>query len=193
MKSRIDSRWFAIDACALSIFASKHLFAEPIAPAAPKYSVRVERSVLAPMRDGVKLSTDLYFPEAAEEKLPVILLRTPYDKKVEWTTGPARWLAGQGYIVAVQDVRGKFESQGEYIVSARDPQDGYDTIDRLASQPWSTGKVGTYGCQRQKHRPPLLRLPVSPPAARHSMMPWSARPSDAAAKLQPSQTRRATL
>ena len=48
---------------------------------APKYKVRVERRVMVPMRDGVRLSTDLYFPEGAGEKLPVILVRTPYNKK----------------------------------------------------------------------------------------------------------------
>jgi hypothetical protein len=74
------------------------------------------------------------------------MIRTPYNKKAERTVEPARWFAGQGYIVAIQDVRGKFESQGEYTVSAHDTEDGYDTIDWLASQPWSTGKVGTYGC-----------------------------------------------
>jgi putative CocE/NonD family hydrolase len=98
------------------------------------------------MRDGVQLSTDLYFPEGAGKKHPVIMIRTPYDKKAEWTVEPARWFAGQGYVVAIQDARGKFESQGEYTVSAHDTEDGYDTIDWLASQSWSTGKVGTYGC-----------------------------------------------
>ena len=113
---------------------------------APGHSVRVERSVLVPMRDSVKLSTDLYFPADLDGKLPVILLRTPYNKKSPWVADPARWFAGHGYVVAVQDVRGKFESQGNYIVSAADTEDGFDAIDWLAMQPWSTGKVGTYGC-----------------------------------------------
>jgi len=152
VNSRTEARWVAIYACALLLSSTSHTSAEPIAPAEPKHAVRVERSVLVPMRDGVQLSTDLYFPEDAGKKLPVIMIRTPYNKNVEWTVDPARWFAGQGYIVAVQDVRGKFESQGEYIVSASDTQDGcdtqdgYDTIGWLASQPWSTGKVGTYGC-----------------------------------------------
>jgi putative CocE/NonD family hydrolase len=143
---RTETRLAAIYACALLFSSTSHTSAEPITPAEPKHSVRVERSVLVPMRDGVKLSTDLYFPVDAGKKLPVIMIRTPYNKKVEWTVEPGRWFAGQGYIVAIQDVRGKFESQGEYIVSASDTQDGYDTIDWLAAQPWSTGKVGTYGC-----------------------------------------------
>jgi len=125
----------------------------------PKYKVRIDRSVMIPMRDGVRLSTDLYFPLGAEDKLPVILIRTPYNKK-EWRDslaadapaffaryyGVASMFAAQGYIVAVQDIRGKFESEGIFTVSANDRKDGYDTITWLAQQPWSTGKIGTYGC-----------------------------------------------
>ena len=125
----------------------------------PKYQVRLEKSVMVPMRDGVRLSTDLYFPAGAGEKLPVILIRTPYNKK-EWRDslapdapaffaryyGVASMFASQGYIVAVQDIRGKFESEGIFTVSANERNDGYDTISWLAEQPWSTGKIGTYGC-----------------------------------------------
>ena len=100
-----------------------------------------------PMRDGVKLSTDLYFPEGLSGRLPVILIRTPYDKNASRSEdSTARMFAVQGYVVAVQDTRGKFESEGEYTVSAADTNDGYDATGWLASQPWSTGKVGTYGC-----------------------------------------------
>ena len=119
-----------------------------IPPPDPKYEVRVERSVFVPMRDGVRLSTDLYFPIGGGDRLPVILLRTPYNKKLFYQRAwPGAYeLAGQGYIVAVQDTRGKFESEGEYVMAADDTRDGYDAVDWLAKQPWSTGKVGTYGC-----------------------------------------------
>jgi hypothetical protein len=122
---------------------------------APKYTVRIEKSVLIPMRDGVRLSTDLYFPESAEARLPIILIRTPYNKK-QWRGGPQYWYAAhqseaykfaeQGYVVAVQDVRGRFESEGSFAIYAHEAEDGYDTIEWLAKQPWSIGKVGTYGC-----------------------------------------------
>jgi putative CocE/NonD family hydrolase len=146
VNSRIETCRLAISALGLLLASCGHTATGPIAPAEPKHSVRVERSVLVPMRDGVQLSTDLYFPENAGEKLPVIMIRTPYNKNVEWTAESGHWFAGQGYVVAIQDVRGRFESQGEYIVSARDTEDGYDMIDWLARQPWSTGQVGTYGC-----------------------------------------------
>ncbi|HJT72030.1 MAG TPA: CocE/NonD family hydrolase [Terriglobales bacterium] len=112
----------------------------------PKFKVRVEKSVMVPMRDGIRLSTDLYFPEGVGVKLPVILIRTPYNKQVRWLQPAINFFAGQGYVVAVQDVRGKFESQGDYVISAADPQDGYDTDDWLSAQSWSSGKIGTYGC-----------------------------------------------
>jgi putative CocE/NonD family hydrolase len=136
----------AIFACSVFGPAAGQEGERPSPDPAPKYQVRVEQTVLVPMRDGVKLATDLYFPKGVEEKLPVIMIRTPYNKKVEWTAQSGHWFAGQGYVAAIQDVRGKFESQGDYIVSARDAEDGFDMIDWLASQPWSTGKVGTYGC-----------------------------------------------
>lgn len=124
---------------------------EPEQPAGmprPKVSVTIQESVMVPMRDAVRLSTDLYFPEHREgDKLPVIMIRTPYDKNTHRReTSAARMFAGQGYLVAVQDVRGKFESEGEYEISAADVNDGSDATDWLAAQPWSNGKVGTYGC-----------------------------------------------
>jgi len=101
-----------------------------------------------PTRDGVRLSTDLYFPQGISGKLPVILIRTPYNKNsYRRDNSPTYLFAGQGYVVAVQDVRAKYESEGrEYIVSAADSQDGSDTIDWMAAQFWSDGKVGTFGC-----------------------------------------------
>lgn len=112
----------------------------------PKYEVRVEKSVKVPMHDGVRLSTDLYFPVGGPARLPVLMMRTPYDKNSEWHVQNAKRFAAQGYIVAVQDVRGKFESGGAYTVSAADTYDGSDALEWLAVQPWSTGKVGTMGC-----------------------------------------------
>ncbi len=119
---------------------------------APKYGVHLERSVMVPMRDGVKLSTDLYFPEGAGEKLPVILMRTPYnknyyrEKRSDPNESSTYFFAGQGFVVAVQDCRGRFESEGEYVVSRADTEDGYDAVSWAATQSWSNGNVGTFGC-----------------------------------------------
>lgn len=115
----------------------------------PRFAVDLEKSLLVPMRDGVRLSTDLYIPKGADAKLPVILIRTQYDKSNYWNdgeNGEPQLFAGQGFIVAVQDIRGRYESEGEYALARHDGVDGYDTVDWLSKQPWSNGKVGTYGC-----------------------------------------------
>lgn len=109
--------------------------------------MRVERDVMVPMRDDTRLATDLYFPSDGAGTRPVILMRTPYDKRGQrGADGEAYAFARHGYAVAVQDVRGKFASEGRYEVAASDPQDGYDTVSWLASQSWCSGRVGTHGC-----------------------------------------------
>jgi hypothetical protein len=101
------------------------------------------------MRDGVRLSTDLYFPDGAAGPLPVIVVRTPYGKAAEWLRGPEGYpsfFASHGYVVAVQDCRGRYESEGTFTPGRHERQDGYDTLDWLVGQPWCSGRVGTYGC-----------------------------------------------
>jgi len=118
----------------------------------PKYQVRVEENVKIPMRDGIRLSTDLYKPIDVGNKLPVILIRTPYNKAPYLEPkSTARQFAGQGYMVAVQDTRGRYASEGDYTAFAVDVTDGYDTTDWLSKQSWSNGKIGTYGCSYVGH------------------------------------------
>jgi putative CocE/NonD family hydrolase len=84
--------------------------------------------------------------------LPVILIRTPYGKDVRYTPQAAqpasilRFFVGHGYVVAVQDKRGRHRSEGTYVVSGGDAEDGYDTVDWLSRQSWSNGRVGAFGC-----------------------------------------------
>jgi uncharacterized protein len=106
------------------------------------HKVKVEGGVGVPMRDGVKLSTDIYRPEE-DGKYPVILIRTPYKKEVQELDG--KYYARRGYVVAIQDVRGRFASPGEWEPFVHEPEDGYDAIEWLAARPWSTGKVGMIG------------------------------------------------
>ena len=136
--------WFLIFPAVLA----SQVEAQRFPPPQPQYEVQVKRSVMVPMRDGVRLSTDLYFPKGAGEKLAVILMRTPYSKN-EFYDAPGKGpyiFGGQGFLVAVQDVRGKYESEGDYLVVANEGRDGYDTVSWLASRPFSTGKIGTFGC-----------------------------------------------
>ena len=115
------------------------------APPAAKYEFTVQRDVMVPMRDGVRLATNIYMPIGAGDRLPAILVRTVYNKD-DYGGDALKFFAGQGYVVLIQDVRGKYSSEGEYVVEAADAQDGYDAVEWAATQPWSTGKIGTYGC-----------------------------------------------
>jgi hypothetical protein len=103
------------------------------------------------MRDGVRLATDLYLPDGpGGKKYPVVLIRTPYGNfpghPLAGADGAVGVFASHGYVVAVQDKRGKFRSEGIYTASGGDANDGYDTIDWLSKQSWSNGRIGTYGC-----------------------------------------------
>ena len=116
-----------------------------------RYGFRIEHDVMIPMPDGVRLATNLYFPRKAvtdgSVKLPVVLIRVPYDKNNHGGgLAPAYDFAAHGYVVAIQDVRGKYASEGRFTPSKDDAADGSATIDWLAAQPWSNGKVGTIGC-----------------------------------------------
>jgi hypothetical protein len=108
----------------------------------PQYEVRKE-TVMIPMRDGVRLSTDLYFPVAEDVKFPVVLVRTPYKKDMEEING--RYYARRGYAAAIQDCRGRFASEGQWEPFVDEPKDGYDTIEWLATRDWASGKVGMIG------------------------------------------------
>jgi predicted acyl esterase len=94
------------------------------------------------MRDGVKLATNIYLPEG-RGPWPVVLIRTPYGKEGQ-AIGSNAW-TGKGFALVTQDCRGRGKSEGPYRPFIDDPGDGYDTVEWIASQPWSTGKVGMYG------------------------------------------------
>jgi predicted acyl esterase len=97
------------------------------------------------MRDGVRLATDLYL--AADAPAPVVLIRLPYDKCGVYTAMPATaaHMNERGYHVVVQDVRGKFRSEGETVMFTHEAADGYDTIDWIVAQPWCDGAVAMWG------------------------------------------------
>lgn len=109
-----------------------------------KYKLRTVHDVLSPMRDGVLLATDLLRPDAPG-RFPVVLIRTPYNK-VASRSGPfAEELARRGYIVAIQDCRGRFNSDGVFDPYRQEHADGFDTIEWLATQAWCDGNVGMIG------------------------------------------------
>ena len=108
----------------------------------PKFEVKEQAATMIPMRDGVKLATDIYLPQTGG-KAPVILIRTPYKKEMVEIQG--RYYARRGYAVAIQDCRGRFGSEGVWEPFLNEAKDGYDAIEWLAVQPWSNGKVGMIG------------------------------------------------
>ena len=103
--------------------------------------------IMVPMRDGVRLATDVYLPGGSTEPGPVILTRLPYDKNGSYTFMPlvAEYFMRHGYRMVVQDVRGKFRSEGETLLFVNEADDGYDTIEWITRQPWSDGIVGMWG------------------------------------------------
>src|SRR5712692_1588390 len=120
----------------------------PIAPKSdPQFDVVVEKDVRVATRDGIKLALDLYLParegRPTMERIPALLARTPYNK--DGSVAEARWFAARGYAVVVNDVRGRYASEGEWRMLVDDPDDGYDLMQWIGKEPWSTGKVGTFG------------------------------------------------
>ena len=106
------------------------------------YPVEFEGSAAVRMRDGVTLRADVYRPKA-EGRFPVILERTPYDKYNEIHHGIVA--AARGYVFIVQDVRGRFASEGEWYPFRHEGLDTYDSVEWAASLPYSDGKVGMTG------------------------------------------------
>ncbi len=112
----------------------------------------IEQKVMMPMRDGIRLATDIYRPKGSQ-KVPVVFSRTPYnfntwiDGKMSTRTLEAAYEAVQhGYAYVVQNERGRFFSEGDWDILGTPLTDGYDAIDWLANQSWSNGKIGLIGC-----------------------------------------------
>jgi uncharacterized protein len=104
---------------------------------------------MIPVRDGVRLASDVYRPadsegKPADGKFPTLLTRTPYNKG-NGNSSEARYYAARGYAVVTNDVRGRFASEGTWRLMADDPHDGYDVVEWIAKQAWSDGKIGTFG------------------------------------------------
>jgi putative CocE/NonD family hydrolase len=105
-------------------------------------------AVMVPMRDGVRLSTNIFTPKGASGPLPTILWKTPYNEhKLRGSTlRYAIEAVRRGYVFIVQNERGRYFSEGKYEILGKPQTDGYDTLSWIAKQNWSNGKVGTLGC-----------------------------------------------
>ena len=105
-------------------------------------SIKLLTNLAVPMRDGIILYADLYLPDM-EGPFPTIIQRTPYDKSSHLSNqmlDPIK-AAKAGYAFVIQDSRGRYTSEGIFNVFVDEMDDGYDTIEWAANQPWSTGKI----------------------------------------------------
>lgn len=132
--------------CALAVLSAafeKPIQAQSAQPAAAptRYEVAIQANVPVKMRDGVTLIADIYRPKA-QGKFPVLLTRTPYNRRDPMT---GTFLASHGYVVVLQDTRGRFDSGGEFYPFQYESNDGYDTIEWAAALDVSNGMVGMFG------------------------------------------------
>jgi uncharacterized protein len=112
--------------------------------AARTYPLTWQFNLKVAMRDGVQLSTDVIRPDSTD-RFPAILIRTPYNKGVEPSREDPIFYATHGYAVVVQDVRGRYDSDGAWDPFIHEADDGFDAEEWVASQPWSDGQLITYG------------------------------------------------
>jgi putative CocE/NonD family hydrolase len=134
----------------------------------------VERTVMVPMRDGVRLATDIYRPKGRSGPLPTIFWRTPYnfhDPKGSRLLFALESIE-RGYAFVIQNERGKFHSEGEWEILGFPRTDGYDALTWISEQPWSNGRVGTIGCSSSAEWQMALAAENHP--AHAAMVPMSA-------------------
>lgn len=136
--------------------------------AAESYETILEAMIMVPMRDGIRLATDVYRPalkgKAVPGPFPVILERTPYGRNIvsrsELSVAEPKpksraevgaFFARRGYVVIYQDCRGRYDSEGEFVKYLSDGNDGYDCCKWIVAQPWCNGKIGTMGLSYAAH------------------------------------------
>ena len=112
----------------------------------------IDQKVMMPMRDGIRLATDIYRPKG-DGKFPIVFSRTPYNfntwadgKMVNGPLQAAYEAVSRGYVYVVQNERGRFFSEGEWDILGTPITDGYDALEWMSKQKWSNGKVGLIGC-----------------------------------------------
>jgi putative CocE/NonD family hydrolase len=134
---------------------------------------RLLLNVRVPTRDGITLSIDVYFPDVGDGPWPVVLFRTPYDNTMgglnPFLLETARSVTEHEYVFVAADVRGRGDSDGDWVPFLNEGSDGYDTIEWIAAQTWCDGNVGMMGGSYSgfvqwaaaREQPPHLRALVS--------------------------------
>lgn len=172
--------------CSVLMFGPGAAFAQPApvsAAAEDGVPIRTLFDVRTRLRDGVELSSDVWLP-AEPGKYPIILIRTPYIKTMPEINFPelAGYFAKRGYAFVVQDVRGRGDSGGEFDFFFQEDKDGYDTVEGLAAQSWSNGRVCMMGLSywatvqwlAAREKPPHLTCiaPASPAGRFFDELPY---------------------
>ena len=176
---------------AASANAQIHLVSDKVRRAALANEAHIERMVMVPMRDGVRLASRVYLPKDVDGPYPTILWRSPYNFSEKMVPNPdysdanlkfALDAIRHGYAFVMQNERGKFFSDGEWEILGRPRTDGHDTLTWIAEQPWSDGKVGTIGCSStaewimalasQKHPAHAAAVPMASGAGIGRMGPY---------------------
>lgn len=134
----------SIEICFLLVMVSSLSFTQPSGAGSKLNEIRIERHKAVVMHDGVTLYADVYLP-AAPGKYPTLVTRTPYGVQRDGVHEMMVKFARHGYAVVVQDVRGRYESEGKWEPFRDEAADGYETIEWAAAQPFSNGKVATQG------------------------------------------------
>ncbi|MFA6451115.1 MAG: CocE/NonD family hydrolase [bacterium] len=138
-----------------------------------------KKTEMVMMPDGVRLATDIYLPKT-DKKVPVVLIRTTYGRE-SMVNMLLPFFEGKNIAIAMQDTRGRYGSEGASSAFVDDPKDGYETVEWLAAQPWSNGKVGTAGISAlgitqylmDKNAPPHLvcqDVMAAPPSLYHTIV-----------------------
>ena len=143
----MSERWRPISRCLPVLLLSCLILGASPPDSTGPYGASVLKDVMVPMRDGVRLATDVYLPTengaVLDGRHPIILTRTPYDKNGSESAG--RYYASHGYVFVAQDTRGRYNSEGVWHMLDDDGRDGFDACAWIGKQPWSNGKIGTIG------------------------------------------------
>ena len=141
----------------IALLTALALAATAAAQAPDRYGVVLHAGdVMVPMRDGVRLATDVYRPARGgvpvETPFPVLLQRTPYGKEGRGLVERAAYFVRHGYVVVLQDTRGRYESEGTFSkYHDFDATDGFDTVEWIAALPYTAGDVGMFGTSYGAH------------------------------------------
>ncbi|MCC7162420.1 MAG: CocE/NonD family hydrolase [Anaerolineae bacterium] len=142
-----------------------------------EFGINISKDVMIPMRDGVRLAADIYRParegEIVPGKYPTILIRTSYDKAAaRYVDTIANFFTPRGYVTVQQDLRGRYNSEGRgqyfHVANVHEGEDGYDTIEWIAAQSWSNGKIGMVGSSH----PGLIQLAAALQRPPHLTAIW---------------------